>query len=1013
MKSIAAFIGFAVLAFCSACGGGNGGGGGGGPQQDISVSVGPKTANVAGGQTQTFLATILNPNNTGVNWALSSTGCTGSACGSLGNAGGNNNQGWTIDYTAPLTIPSPATVTISATSKDDPSKSDSAVITVTAAVVTVSVSPASPAVMLGATQQLSATVKGTTNTGVTWSLSGPGNVSTSGLYTAPTTLTTPASVTVTATSQADNTKSGTATITIPAVTVAISPSISSVTIGGTQQFTATVTNATKTGVTWSVSGAGTVDTSGLYSTPATLSTPATVTVSAASKADPSKTKSISFSIPAVTIGISPTTPTVILGATQQFTAAVGNAINTAVSWSVAGAGSISASGLYAAPASRGTPASATVTAISVADPSKSISTTIAIPAVSVAVAPTTATLNGGDTQTFTATVTNATNKSVTWSLSGAGMLGTDGKYTAPSIVSTQQTATITATSAADSTKSASAAVTLIPISVAVTPSPVSVPIHTTQQFTATITGTSNTLVTWSVSGTGCSGSDCGTISSTGLYSAPDSVPSPAAVTVKATSAADTTKFGTATVTISDNANSKLAGSFAFTFQGFYGSSMTAIIGSFTADGKGNLTNGLADLNTTSGAPALKQAFTGTYQLHGDNRGTMTLTLPGSPSYRFAVNDSGDRGSVAEMDATGVSGAGLFFKQTTTDFSISKVSGDYAFGFYGNGVDGERNAAVGRLHADGLSAISNGAMDSSSPTSDGITGTFAFSTSTGSGNGRGTMTMVVSGSESGTYHAGFYLVNADKILFLLEDQTSLDVPLLMGELRHQSGSFTASSLAGTAVFYSNGLSTVMGTTKALIGQFAGNGTSSLAGEMAVSDGGTPTSKTAFTASYSITSNGRGTFTSTATGQVVFYLTGGNNGFLLWPTGGGVGMIEPQTLPSGGLKNSDLTGRYLLAGTQVPIPDTGVFTGSVSIDGAGNWVSTADASSPIYPGTDIYNEGTVAVVSATTGRVTMTVTVPSTFNQVIYAATPDRLLVLDLDPSSYNQGAAWQASGFWEK
>jgi hypothetical protein len=45
--------------------------------------------------------------------------------------------------------------------------------------------------------------------------------------------------------------------------------------------------------------------------------------------------------------------------------------------------------------------------------------------------------------------------------------------------------------------------------------------------------------------------------------------------------------------------------------------------------------------------------------------------------------------------------------------------------------------------------------------------------------------------------------------------------------------------------------------------------------------------------------------------------------------------------------------------------------------------------------------------------MTVTVPSTFNQVIYAATPDKLLGVDIDPSTSNKGALWQATGFWEK
>jgi hypothetical protein len=1012
MNRIAALIGLLVLGFLTACGGGNGGG----QQQTITVTVGPKTASVAGGQTQTIVATILNPNNTGVNWTLSGTGCTGAACGTLSNPGGNNNQGWTIDYTAPLAIPSPATVTITATSRDDPTKSDSSTITVTAAVVSVGVAPATPTVILGATQQFNATVKGSTNTAVTWSVTGRGTISASGLYTAPDTLapvtTTPATVTVTAISQADNTKSGSATITIPAVTVSAAPKVSSVILGASQQFTATVTNATNTSVTWNLSGPGSLSSSGLYTAPATLNTPSTATVQAVSQADPYKTMSITFSIPAVTVGISPQSPTVMLGATQQFTAAVGSATNTAVTWSMTGVGTVSNTGLYTAPSTLTTPSSATVIATSVADPSKSASTTITIPAVGVTVAPPTVPLQGGASQTFTATVTKATNTSVTWSLSGLGTLGTNGAYTAPTVVPSQQTATITATSVADQSKSGSAIVTLIPVSVTVSPSPVSVPLNTTQQFTATVGGTSNSLVTWNVSGTGCSGDDCGKISSSGLYTAPSAIPNPATVTVTATSAADMTKFGTAVVTITDNANAKLNGSFAFMFQGFYLGNMIGRIGSFTADGQGHLTNGLSDVNQTNGALSTKQSFTGTYQLHGDNRGTMTFdTLPGSPSFRFAINDNGDKGRLVEIDSTGVYGGGLFRKQTTTDFIPSKIPGNFAFGFYGNGVTGERNAAVGCLQLNSNGTISNGVMDTNSPGSTTLSGTFTFDSTTGSTNGRGTMSIVVAG-QTGTFSAGFYLVNADQIFFLLENQTSLDYPLLLGEVRRQWLPFSAASLSGAAVFYSNGLSSTSGTTKALIGQFVVNGTSTLSGEMAISDGGNPTPLATFAgASYSVASNGRGQFTTTPTGQAIFYLIRQDSAFLLLPASGGLGMIDMQTI-AGNLKTSDMVGRYLVSNAQTPVPNGGDFSGSVIIDGAGGWTGTADLSAS-SPSTDLYNAGTVAVASPATGRVIMTVTVPTTYNQIIYAQTPDRLLVLDVDPSYYNSGTPYQATGFWEK
>ena len=107
-----------------------------------------------------------------------------------------------------------------------------------------------------------------------------------------------------------------------------------------------------------------------------------------------------------------------------------------------------------------------------------------------------------------------------------------------------------ATSVADPTKSASASVTVVPrVAVTVSPTSASVPTGTTQQFKASVTGTSNTAVAWSVAGAGCSGAACGTINSSGLYTAPAVVPSPATVTITATSVADPTKSGAVNLTI--------------------------------------------------------------------------------------------------------------------------------------------------------------------------------------------------------------------------------------------------------------------------------------------------------------------------------------------------------------------------------------------------------------------------------------------------------------------------------
>jgi hypothetical protein len=86
------------------------------------------------------------------------------------------------------------------------------------------------------------------------------------------------------------------------------------------------------------------------------------------------------------------------------------------------------------------------------------------------------------------------------------------------------------------------------IGVTVTPAPATVIAGQTQWFVATVTGTTNTAVTWSVNSVAGGNSTVGTISTSGQYTAPAAVPSPATVTVTATSQADSTTSASASVT---------------------------------------------------------------------------------------------------------------------------------------------------------------------------------------------------------------------------------------------------------------------------------------------------------------------------------------------------------------------------------------------------------------------------------------------------------------------------------
>jgi hypothetical protein len=507
----------------------------------VTVSVAPPTASLSVNQTQTFTATVGGTFNTTVTWSI-----PGGAPGSI-----NPNTGV---YTAPPTIAAQQNVTVTATSQADPTKTGTATVTLTP--VSLTVSPSTATLYSGQTQQFTATVTGSSNTAVTWSIpaGAPGSINAStGLYTAPANITSQQNVTVTATSQADSTKTATATVTLALVSITVAPPTATLNGGQTQQFTATVTGSSNTAVTWSIpAGApGSINAStGLYTAPANITSQQNVTVTATSQADSTKTATATVTLALVSITVAPPTVTLSVSQTQLFTATVSGSSNTAVTWSIpAGApGSINAgTGLYTAPAAIASQQNVTVTATSQADPTKTATATVTLALVSITAAPSTATLNGGQTQQFTATVIGSSNTAVTWSIP-AGAPGSinagSGLYTAPATVASQQNVTVTATSQADSTKTATATITLTPVSVTVSPGTVTLFGGQSQQFTATVSGSSNTAVTWSVpAGTP------GSISTTGLYTAAATVPYQTVI-VTATSQADPTKTATATVTLS-------------------------------------------------------------------------------------------------------------------------------------------------------------------------------------------------------------------------------------------------------------------------------------------------------------------------------------------------------------------------------------------------------------------------------------------------------------------------------
>lgn len=241
----------------------------------------------------------------------------------------------TVDAAGLVTTLSAGNADITATSEG---KSGFATITVTvpppAPVATVSVALNSPTVVAGQTTQASATTRDAANTVlmgrvITWasSNSAVATVDAAGLVT---TLTAGTSD-ITATSEG---KSGSATLTVtapppaPVANVSVNLSLPTVTVGGTSQATAALTDANNnalTGrvITWSTSDAtiATVDANGLVTT----LKDGTVTVTATSEGKTGSATLTVTLVPVANVAVSLASPTVVIAQTTQATAAVTDA----------------------------------------------------------------------------------------------------------------------------------------------------------------------------------------------------------------------------------------------------------------------------------------------------------------------------------------------------------------------------------------------------------------------------------------------------------------------------------------------------------------------------------------------------------------------------------------------------------------------------------------------------------------------------------------------------------------
>lgn len=796
------------------------------------------------------------------------------------------------------------------------------------------------------------------------------------------------------------------------VSVSLSPSAAkSIDQGQTVTINATVANDSKNqGVTWSVSGGGTLTASTTisvtYNAPSSVTSNTVATVTATSVADTNKSASVQ-----ITVAPAPAVTTTSFADGNQGTA-YSATINASggtgpYSWSVS-AGSLPA-GLSLGSS---TGNSVTITGTPTAQATSNFTIKVmdaaglsATQALSITVGPplplaiTTTSLANGAVGTAYSQTVQATGgiQPYAWTVSaaslppGLALAGSTGLISGTPTGSGTFTFTVkvtdSATPAVSATKQLSITVTATPLSVTTT----SLPAGTVNSaYSATLQATGGLQpYSWAVTA-GSLPNGVTLNSSTGVISGPPTTAATSNFTVQVTDSETPAVMATANLSITINAtgnNSKLSGPYAFVFHGWGPNGLVVAAGDFSADGNGNITNGLLDVNDPTG-PSLNQAFTGGYSIASDNLGTVTLVQGPNTLVTLAivVQANGDA-KVIEFDdttGTGTRGSGVFRKQDTSAFSTSKITGDYAEGLVGVDSAGKRLAVAGVFHADGAGNISNGLLDGDDNgallTSATFSGTYAAAN-----NGRGTATITITGQ--GTSNYSFYVVSATELLLMQIDSVSAGNSLQSGTILQQTGagSFTNASLNGACVLQIGSLASSGTTPRADAGLVTPNGAGNFTFSFDENTGGTLSVQSG-NGTYAVASNGRVPLSVTSGSAPVLYLVKQNEGFIVG-TGSSVesGFFQKQS--AGPFSTASFSGTYAAGGT-MPVHPSVPNSVAEFVAASGNYTATLDNSNTGGLQQNQMLSGTYAVDS--TGRITSTTTGQAGTTGIFYVVSPTKIV-----------------------
>jgi hypothetical protein len=472
-------------------------------------------------------------------------------------------------------------------------------------------------------------------------------------------------------------------------------------------------------------------------------------------------------------------------------------------------------------------------------------------------------------------------------------------------------------------------------------------------------------------------------------------------------------------------NSTLKGSYAFEMSGTDASgnpgALIARVGSFTADGAGNITAAEEDL--FDGTTLNSVSFTGgSYSIQANGKGTLMLnTIQNSGLQLTVILNSSTKGIMIQTDLSATS-SGNFILQSTSSFVQATINGSYAFDV--SGMDASTGApvsVVGHMVTNGAGAISSGIYDSDDGGTLNAAQTFTAGSYTAPDAtfGRGTMTFA-------SRNFVYYIVDNTRIRLIETDQ----LLFTSGDALLQTNVPT-SVAAGNFVFVIGG-SSVLGTAGPVArgGRFSTDASGNLTG-ISVDDNndGSASTTTNFNpgATFAIdaanSGTGRGTITFTASGQqnpfnAVFYLASPTDGVIQDTSMGivGDGSIVAQTGPFSG---SGFTGNYVVSwsGQNLALGFEEDFAGQYALSSA-NAVSgvvdftelaTSSNRNPLFSNIEL--TGNFGLNGDGTQSNTYTLTTNSspntTYNFAVYiggTASAPTILLIDVDSHHVDAGNA---------